>query len=230
MLNQVVIKAKGSGAMAGVVVVQKIDVEALAKSMTFEYTSVFRLIAALAKGGIRLDRLDGPEHYGDILIVGYPPSNQFHFPTFLVNGIEFSPNDGPERYLEVRNIDVGSIKHLEIGEKITDGLNRKYIIINTYKNGYSRKYPAGMNTFKVAGFSRVKEFYSAQYNPGSAPKATDERSTIYWNPTIKTDNNGIGKLVFYNSDKAASFSLEVEGASPNGDVGALRTTINNRIK
>jgi hypothetical protein len=179
-----------------------------------------------AKGHFRVDRLENLEHLGDILTFGFrgpPPSIHFHLPVFWVNGMEYRPGPEPgaiEKWITVRDIDVNSITHLEIGEKFIDGMPRKHIFITTYKDGYRRSYPPGITSFKIAGFSKVKEFYSPKYQVVETNKSDDNRSTLYWNPNVQTDRNGRARLSFYNSDKESAYTISAEGISNSGNVGA----------
>jgi hypothetical protein len=222
VLGEVVVKAKTQAQKAGIYSLQKIDVEQLEKSMTFDYINVFHLIAARGKGVFRVEG----SRDGELLMAGMG-KNQ-HLPVFVINGIVYEPDrfTFPYPYLLARDVETRRIKYLEIGEKFSfEGRFIKHIIINTYQDGFRRSYPAGINTFRVAGFSRVREFYSPRYQTRVTNKPIDERFTIYWNPRVQTDRDGKAKLTFYNSDKAARFSLNVEGISEIGDIGELRREI-----
>jgi hypothetical protein len=224
VLDKVQINAKKPAEKMDVMPYQTIDVEALEKSMSFDYANVFQLLVREAKGHFRIETLKGLEYLGDVLMFGYPPSIYFHYPAFFINGVEFAPGCPGSlsfmRWLTVRDIDVNSITRLEIGERFAGGMiMEKCIFINTYKDGFRRSYPPGITSFKIAGFSKVREFYSPKYQALESDKKDDNRATLYWNPNVQTDKNGIAKLSFYNSDKANTFSINVEGVSGNGDIG-----------
>ena len=57
--------------------------------------------------------------------------------------------------------------------------------------------------------------YENQQNPSIR---SDFRETIYWNPSIKTDEKGKASVVFYLSDSITSFRLTAEGLT-SGAVG-----------
>jgi hypothetical protein len=206
--------------MVGFMPGQKIDVEAVEKSMNFDYINVFYLIAAQGKGVFRVE--------GDLLIAGMGRNR--HCPTFLLNGVEYVPGVPVPSYETVKHVDIRRIKYLEIGEKFISSGFTKYIIINTYQDGYRRSYPPGITSFKVAGFTRVREFYSPQYQLPTSIKTDDNRSTIYWNPNVKTDKSGKARLSFYNSDKARSFHVSAEGISDDGNICATHQHLNPNEK
>jgi hypothetical protein len=246
VLNQVVIKAKVPMEKVGMISVQKIDLEDIEKTLGFDYPSIFHLVAAQIKGNVRLD-------YEIVWLVLQPKAalkappveGAWYFPNFIIDGARY-------RFpLEVPLISTRSIKSIEIGEKFSneayiktqEGITNdvqnvgkwqrfqtdafvKEIHITTYKDGFRRSYPAGINTFKIAGFSKVREFYSPKYQAIESDKKDDNRSTLYWNPNVQTDKNGGAKLSFYNSDQATIFSINVEGVSGEGNVG----TADYRVK
>ncbi|WP_179009357.1 TonB-dependent receptor plug domain-containing protein [Winogradskyella forsetii] len=63
-------------------------------------------------------------------------------------------------------------------------------------------------------------FYMPKYEGESIPEErTDFRQTIYWNPVVQTNSDGIAELEFYNSDAITSFKIMAEGIGFNGLIG-----------
>ena len=78
----------------------------------------------------------------------------------------------------------------------------------------------GLHNMKMLGFVREREFYSPNYSDTVvAPKETDQRVTLYWNPEVVLDADGMAELSFYNSDIAKSIRIELEGISSTGIPG-----------
>jgi hypothetical protein len=241
VLEQVVIKGKVPMEQVGMISVQKIDVEAVEKTLGFDYPSIFHLVAAQIKGDVRLDhevvwlRLQPTS----ALNKPPPPEGFWYFPNFIIDGARY------RFHFQVPLISTRTIKSIEIGERFAnegfikgtsklDSITRfqtdafvKEIHITTYKDGYRRSYPAGINTFKIAGFSKVREFYSPRYPAIESDKKDDNRSTLYWNPNVQTDKNGKAKLSFYNSDKVTNYLINAEGISNSGDPGAVIVNTKN---
>jgi hypothetical protein len=54
------------------------------------------------------------------------------------------------------------------------------------------------------------------------PKA-DLRTTIYWNPQLIPDNNGVVKVSFFTSDRPSTYRAELEGIGKNGEIVRFST-------
>jgi hypothetical protein len=89
----------------------------------------------------------------------------------------------------------------------------------------------GIVTSKVLGYQASREFYSPKHPITETHKAEnhkDLRSTLYWNPIIKTDSKGDAKVTFYNSDNATTIHADLHGISVNGKPAC--TTFNYNVK
>jgi len=70
------------------------------------------------------------------------------------------------------------------------------------------------------GFYKAREFYAPRYEHAeTVDKRQDLRSTIYWNPEIKTGKDGNAAFNFYNADGAGTYKVTVEGIDNNGNLG-----------
>lgn len=70
-----------------------------------------------------------------------------------------------------------------------------------------------------------KRFYVPMYTKKKVTERTDFRKTIYWNPSIQTNEDGKATFSFYTSDEITSFSLIAEGITANGKVGRNTTKV-----
>jgi hypothetical protein len=63
------------------------------------------------------------------------------------------------------------------------------------------------------GWQKPSRFYSPVYDTPEMYNASnpDYRTTIYWNPSIRTDENGIAKFEFYTSDYKNPCIIRIEG-------------------
>ncbi len=101
------------------------------------------------------------------------------------------------------------------------------VILITTKKGYYTpgRIPKTKQVLQTAVvspkvFTAVREFYAPVYGPEEQPEVrSDFRSTIYWNPTVVTDQKGKAKVTFYNSDELTSFRVTAEGIAINGLIG-----------
>jgi hypothetical protein len=78
----------------------------------------------------------------------------------------------------------------------------------------------GMFLYKPLPISWPKQFYKPKYAmKDTAKHLPDLRSTIDWEPNITTGINGEAKLWFYTTDKPSTYTLTIEGADMNGNLG-----------
>ncbi|TSJ42654.1 hypothetical protein FO440_00230 [Mucilaginibacter corticis] len=89
------------------------------------------------------------------------------------------------------------------------------------KRGYIRKnYTPSITNIIPKGFNKVREFYSPRYDrPGNADKVPDMRTTVYWNPYLKTDISGKTSFNFFNADGPGTYRVVVEGINAAGELG-----------
>ena len=75
-------------------------------------------------------------------------------------------------------------------------------------------------TFSPMGYSKARQFYSPKYDtPQSKTLGIDLRTTIYWNPKVLTDKNGVAVLEYYNADAKGTYKAIVEGFDKDGNIG-----------
>ena len=78
----------------------------------------------------------------------------------------------------------------------------------------------GILKFDMLGFHRPREFYSPKYGTRFDDLVEDYRSTLYWDPSIRTDSSGLAQISFYGSDIATDFHIVIEGISTDGKIGS----------
>ena len=68
------------------------------------------------------------------------------------------------------------------------------------------------------GYRYNMEFYSPQYPKvdKSDYMRPDYRTTLYWNPSVTTDDAGKVRVQFYSSDVSKHYLLTIEGVMANG--------------
>jgi uncharacterized protein YfaS (alpha-2-macroglobulin family) len=79
-------------------------------------------------------------------------------------------------------------------------------------------------------WAKVRVFPVPTYPASYDGPRTDFRQTVYWNPSVKTDASGKGKLTFPVSDAITSFRLTTEGVSSSaGLAGRDETVIESKL-
>lgn len=105
----------------------------------------------------------------------------------------------------------------------------EHIISITTKSGLgissSRKFKGIANT-KMVGFTRVREFYEP-VNDSSKVKLALKSPTLYWNPDIKTDEEGKASIELSNNLMNAEYNISINGMSSNNIPGSFQTVIEN---
>jgi TonB-dependent Receptor Plug Domain len=80
--------------------------------------------------------------------------------------------------------------------------------------------PTNVVIQKLIGYTPIREFYAPRYDvPKPEHEFKDFRSTLHWQPSIKTDNNGKATVSFWNSDAKTKVNVAVEGVSQIGHIG-----------
>ena len=78
--------------------------------------------------------------------------------------------------------------------------------------------PLSMATVQQLGYEQPVEFYSPQYANPSDKTRPDHRTTLYWNPKVKTDTEGHATIRFYASDISKRYLVTLEGVSDDGTI------------
>ncbi len=82
------------------------------------------------------------------------------------------------------------------------------------------KQQRGLMKYSFAGYDMRREFYSPDYfNPQTNTLIPDLRSTVYWKPSIITNNQGKAGVDFFNADGSGNYRVIVEGLAPEGKLG-----------
>ena len=75
-----------------------------------------------------------------------------------------------------------------------------------------------MAAIQQQGWAPDATFYSPQYTDISKKTRPDHRTTLYWNPQVRTDAEGHATVRFYASDVSKRYLVTLEGVSDNGTV------------
>lgn len=79
--------------------------------------------------------------------------------------------------------------------------------------------PNNVLTYSPLGYLKTREFYLPKYiTPASRSVGTDLRTTVYWNPKVFTDKNGIMSFDFYNGDNKGNYKAVLEGTDIDGNL------------
>lgn len=140
-------------------------------------------------------------------------------PTLLLDNIDV-PLD---RLMDILVEDIEEIEIMKTPFDYLFGLSVDGTIMITRKTGDAinrRKNIFDSNIKKITplGYQVTKEFYSPQYEDRLLKESSipDLRTTIYWNPSVKTTEEGKAEIDFYTSDASTTYSVVIEGIASNG--------------
>ena len=102
-------------------------------------------------------------------------------------------------------------------DKLLSVANRYMLYIYEQPNLYRVKSVRGTERRLVQGFASHSEFYSPDYRRFDLPNPSDRRRTLYWNPSVKTDENGETNILFFtNSRLEQRLDISIRGVSTEG--------------
>ena len=121
-------------------------------------------------------------------------------------------------------IDKNSLCPPPCSEPLIDIIARIFgctVFIETFPDGEIPVEEAkGVRKTWLEGYSPVREFYSPLYS--ELPSAPDYRRTIYWNPMVTPDKDGIAKIMFYNNSSCKYFNISAETVTSQGMIGVFK--------
>lgn len=91
------------------------------------------------------------------------------------------------------------------------------IFVYTRPNHYLYRSRRGKDRRVITGYAQPKAFYHPDYRRTDMPSPTDLRRTLYWNPNVKTDEQGQASIVFFsNARDRQNLRISVRGITPEG--------------
>lgn len=156
-----------------------------------------------------------------ILIDGTPVGGRA--PTFADNKMVDAGNTSGER---IAMLDISTIDRIEVTTRVNslygdDGRNGVIAIFT--KSGNTNKVfnledQKKADVHKVSGYNTPREFKSPDYDSPTLDKGKpDYRSTLYWNPHVRTDYiSGTCSISFFAADLPGRYRIIVEGITETG--------------
>ena len=85
---------------------------------------------------------------------------------------------------------------------------------------YSKDPTLGVSIQKRMGYNVAREFYAPKYDVDIPDHVRpDFRSTLHWQPNVRTDASGKASVTYWNTDAKATMRIIAEGVSTQGFVG-----------
>ncbi|MES2807935.1 MAG: carboxypeptidase-like regulatory domain-containing protein [Bacteroidota bacterium] len=126
--------------------------------------------------------------------------------------------------IQIRDrLDIGNVLKVDVAitnRAIVDMIGGPAILITTRRGMPRKSVNPSLANLNPKGFNKVRDFYHPKYEkPENTTIFPDLRSTIYWNPYVKTDENGRAKLEFFNADGPGIYRAVIEGINAAGELG-----------
>jgi len=118
----------------------------------------------------------------------------------------------------VSSIDPYSVDRVEIinravplyGSRGAGGMIAIYLKKGVDLDDDTRKY-----VYRIPAYDKSNTFHAPDYGKRN-DASPDFRTTIFWKPDIKTDDNGQASVSFYTADLATRYRIVVEGITDEG--------------
>ncbi len=156
-------------------------------------------------------------------------------PVVMING-SIRPSTGSTTAADnLRTVNPNDIDRVEIvtrtvsmlGDQGANGVIAVYL-----KEGSSPDNPLSntqsMSVFTLEGYQPVQNFYQLDYDQEDDLEGKDLRQTLYWNPTLVTDESGEASISFFTNDSAGPMTVEIRGLSVDGKPVSGTFTINQK--
>ncbi len=182
--------------------------------------------------GLQIYQKSNPLDGSVIRLRGITSINGYNEPLYVINGV-------PVTKLSLNTMsqnDIESVTVLKDGNATAlYGSAAAYgaIIIEskTYRREriqlkFGNRYYYSTQILNTGGTSYMpaRKFYAPLYQNTKTNERTDFRETIYWNPVVQTDKEGLAKVEYYNSDASTTFRAIAEGLGFNGLAGRTENT------
>ena len=98
-----------------------------------------------------------------------------------------------------------------------------YVIVTTHSGSTDlERTRIGTTLQYQRGFSVPKSFYVPKYYPENIIDQAeyDVKPTLYWNPEVVTDRNGVAEIQFPVGTKPRGLQIRVEGIDQQGGIGS----------
>jgi len=109
-------------------------------------------------------------------------------------------------------------------------IDQSMVVIESYSKNTYRGNAQGIKKFILDGLDAPREFYSPRYEgPLRNSPVYDARATLFWEPSVRTDTNGLAKVEFYTSDRETVLDvivngIEVENGYPGEGHGQIKVS------
>ncbi|CAN5381743.1 hypothetical protein BH09BAC3_BH09BAC3_13850 [soil metagenome] len=141
-------------------------------------------------------------------------------PLYIIDGIA-TRNTG--FFLSIKPSEVLTVKVINSPKKLQPLgiLGKTGIVIVETKSGEARESLTDRSRL-IEGLNKTIDFRPVNYARSNDLRKPDFRSTIYWNPSVRTDSNGKSTIEFYCSDDIGTLTIRVDGIAAGRSFSAVK--------
>jgi len=150
-----------------------------------------------------------------ILIEGTLNSIPLSEPLYIIDGVMSKNTD---LFLSLKPSEILTVKVVRDKTKLSrlGAIGKNGVIFVQTKNAIGEKVMANGKLLTIEGLSKPVDFKLNDYAKNSNKRIPDFRSTIYWNPLVKTESNGRARVSFYTSDDVGEMIIKFQGITNEG--------------
>jgi TonB-dependent SusC/RagA subfamily outer membrane receptor len=185
-------------------------------------TNIFQMIQGRV-AGVQVSP-NGSGGYS-VLIRGITSISGGNEPYYLMDGMPVQA----DAFASINPCDVDVIDILKGADASIYGSNGANGVISVLtKRGapnydYSKDVAAGVSIQKRMGYNVAREFYAPKYDVNIPDHVRpDFRSTLHWQPNVRTDATGKASVTYWNTDAKTNIRIIAEGVSTQGLVGVAK--------
>jgi hypothetical protein len=133
----------------------------------------------------------------------------------VINEVDVSTEDFPSILSDAKTVyiseDKNAFEHY-INNPDMPGRSPVTIFVYTFHSFFYKM--KGNRRTHFMGFEKPETFEMTDYS--KLPAAQDFRRTLYWNPNVKTGEDGAAKVEFYNNSSCRHLMISAEGITKDG--------------
>jgi hypothetical protein len=135
-------------------------------------------------------------------------------PVYIIDGFA---TKNTEFFLSLKPVDLLTVGIITDPKKLSKFgmMGKNGIVVVQTKNGNGRE-PLDDSNKKVEGLTRPITFKALDYSKINDLRRPDFRSTLYWNPSLKTNAQGKAAIEFYCSDDLGKMKIRIDGVTASG--------------
>jgi hypothetical protein len=136
-------------------------------------------------------------------------------PLYIIDGNMTRDTD---YFLRLKTTDIISIKVVKTESKLRQmGPLAKNGIVMVHTKGLNHDDLKKTNTIlAVKGLNKSIPFRTVEHTAAGSERVPDFRSTLYWNPSVKLNEEGMARVNFYASDDVGMLLINIQGISADG--------------